>query len=160
MIIDNNAAVYLNYTLTDKDGNVLDKSPEGQPLAYLHGHQNIIPGLEKQLEGKSTGDKLTAVVEAAEAYGEYQEQAVQAIPREHFQGVDNIEVGMQFQSQAGDQVMLVTVKEVADDTITVDGNHPLAGKQLTFDVEITEVRTATDEELTHGHIHGVGGVQH
>lgn len=160
MIIDNNAAVYLNYTLTDKDGNVLDKSPEGQPLAYLHGHQNIIPGLEKQLEGKSAGDKLTAVVEAAEAYGEYQEQAVQAIPREQFQGVDNIEVGMQFQSQAGDQVMLVTVKEVSDDTVTVDGNHPLAGKQLTFDVEITEVRTATDEELTHGHIHGVGGVQH
>ncbi len=160
MTITKDSAVFFNYTLKDDQGNVLDQSPEGQPLAYLHGHDNIIPGLEKQLEGKSAGEKLTAVVEPAEAYGEYQEQAVQEVPRENFQGVDNIEVGMQFQSQAGDQVMLVTVKEVTDDIVKVDANHPLAGKQLTFDVEIAEVRSATEDEISHGHIHGAGGVQH
>lgn len=159
--IAKDSAVYFNYTLKDDDGNVLDQSPEGQPLAYLHGHGNIIPGLEKQLAGKSAGEKLVATVEPAEAYGEFQEQAVQSVPRENFQGVDNIEAGMQFQSQTADgQVMLVTVTEVTDELVTVDANHPLAGKRLTFDVEITEVRAATEDELSHGHIHGAGGVEH
>lgn len=116
--------------------------------------------MEKQLEGKSAGETLTATVEPAEAYGEYQEQAVQAVPRENFQGVENIEVGMQFQSEAGGQVMLVTVTDVTDEMVTVDANHPLAGKTLNFDVEITEVRAATEDELAHGHIHGKGGVEH
>lgn len=161
MTITKDSAVFFNYTLTDSDGNTLDQSPAGQPLAYLHGHSNIIPGLEKQLEGKSVGDKLTAIVEPSEAYGEYQEQGVQQIPREHFQGVEDIKVGMQFHSQAEDgQVMQVMVKAVADDVITIDANHPLAGKQLTFDVEIASIRAATEEEISHGHIHGEGGVQH
>ncbi len=161
MTIANNSAVSFNYTLTDKEGNILDKSPEGQPLTYLHGQGNLIPGLEKQLAGKKTGDSLTAVVEPAEAYGEYIEEAVQAVPREAFQGVDTIEVGMQFQSQAENgQPILVTVKEVSDKEVIIDANHPLAGKQLNFDVEITEVREATAEELEHGHVHGKGGVEH
>ncbi len=84
MTITKDSAVFFNYTLTDNEGNTLDQSPKGQPMGYLHGHSNIIPGLEKQLEGKSAGDKLTAIVEPAEAYGEYQEQAVQQVPREHF----------------------------------------------------------------------------
>lgn len=159
--IAKDSAVFFNYTLKDSEGNILDQSPEGQPLAYLHGHGNIIPGLEKQLEGKSAGESLVAVVEPSEAYGEFQEEAVQEVPRENFQGVDNIEVGMQFQSQSSDgQVMLVTVKEVTDTVVKVDANHPLAGKQLTFDVEIAEVRAGTEDEISHGHIHGTGGVQH
>ncbi len=160
MTISHNSAVFFHYTLTDKDGNVLDKSPEGQPLGYLHGHGNIIPGLEKQMLGKSVGEQFKAVIEPAEAYGEYQQAAVQSVPREHFQGVDNIEVGMQFQTQMGEQVGLVTVTDVADDNITVDANHPLAGKQLTFDVEIADIREATKEEIDHGHIHGKGGAHH
>ncbi len=161
MSITKDSAVFFHYTLTDNEGNTLDKTPEGQPLAYLHGHANIIPGLESQLEGKAAGDKFVAVVEAADAYGEYQEQAVQEVPREHFQGVDNIEAGMQFQTQAeSGQPMLVTVKKVTDEVVTVDANHPLAGKQLNFDVEIAEVRPATEEEISHGHVHGEGGVQH
>ncbi len=160
MTIAKNAAVSFHYTLTDDDGNVIDKSPEGQPLAYLHGHDNIVPGLEKQLEGKAAGDKLTAVVEPAEGYGERHEAAIQQVPREHFQGVDNIEVGMQFHAQAEGQVMQVTVVDVTDDMVTIDANHPLAGKQLTFDVEIADVRDATEEEIAHGHIHGDGGVHH
>lgn len=161
MTIAKDSAVFFNYTLTDAEGNTLDKSPEGQPMGYLHGHGNIIPGLEKQLEGKSAGDKLVAVVEPAEAYGEYQEQAIQQVPREHFQGVDTIEVGMQFQAQADNgQAMMVVVKEVSDEIVTIDANHPLAGKQLSFDVEIANVREATEDELAHGHVHGEGGVQH
>ncbi len=159
--ISKDSAVYFHYTLTDSDGTVIDKSKEGQPLPYLHGHNNIIVGLEKQLEGKSAGEKLTVVVEPSEAYGEHDPQGVQAIPRENFQGVDTIEVGMMFQSQTSDgNVVNVKVVEVTDDTVTVDANHPLAGQKLTFDVEIVEVRAGTEDELAHGHIHGVGGVQH
>ena len=157
--IAKDAAVRFNYILKDESGNVIDQS-QGEPLAYLHGHNNIIPGLEKELEGKSAGDSLTAVIEPADAYGEYQEQAVQQVPRANFQGVDNIQPGMQFQSEAEGQVMLVTVTDVNEDTVTVDANHPLAGKKLSFDVEIVEVRAATEDELNHGHVHGVGGVQH
>lgn len=161
MTIAKDSAVFFNYTLTDSEGNTLDQSPEGQPLGYLHGHNNIIAGLEEQLEGKSAGDKLVAVVEPADAYGEYHEEAIQQVPREHFQGVDDIQVGMQFQAQADNgQAMMVVVKEVSDDIVTIDGNHPLAGKQLSFDVEIADVREATEEELAHGHIHGDGGVHH
>ena len=158
--IAKDTAVKFNYTLKDDEGTILDQSPEGQPLAYLHGHSNIIPGLEQQLEGKSAGEKVNAVVEPVDGYGEYQEQAVQHVPRDNFQGVDDIQPGMQFQSQAGEQVMLVTVTEVNDEEVTVDANHPLAGKRLTFDVEIQEVRAATEEELGHGHVHGAGGVEH
>ncbi len=159
--IEKNSAVYFHYTLTDEQGTLLDQSTKGHPLAYLHGHGNIIHGLEKALEGKSAGEQFVVTIEPKDAYGEYQAEAVQEVPRENFQGVDNIEAGMQFQSQTPDGgVMLVTVKEVTESIVTVDANHPLAGKTLTFDVEIVEVRSATEEELAHGHIHGVGGVEH
>ena len=158
--IAKDTAVKFNYTLKDDDGNILDQSPEGQPLAYLHGHSNIIPGLEQQLEGKSAGERVNAIVEPVDGYGEYQELAVQKVPRDNFQGVEDIQAGMQFQSEAGGQVMLVTVTDVNDEEVTVDANHPLAGKRLTFDVEIQEVRAATEDELNHGHVHGAGGVEH
>lgn len=158
--VANDTVVKFNYTLTNDKGEMLDQS-RGEPLAYLHGHHNIIPGLEKQMTGKSAGDKFAATVAPEEAYGEYIAEAVQEVPRANFQGVDNIEVGMQFQSQTDDgQVMLVTVKDVNDELVVVDGNHPLAGATLTFDVEIVEVRAATADEIAHGHAHGVGGHQH
>lgn len=158
--VSQNKAVYFNYTLTNDNGDTLDQS-NGQPLAYLHGFGNIIQGLENALLGKSAGDKLTVTVEPADAYGEYSSDAVQEVPRANFQGVDNIEAGMQFQSQTEDgHVMLVTVRDVQGDIVVVDANHPLAGERLTFDVEITEVRDATEEELAHGHVHGVGGHHH
>lgn len=158
--IANDTVVSFNYTLTDENGEVLDKS-NGEPLAYLHGHHNIIPGLESALLGKKVGDKLTVTVEPKDGYGEYLAEAVQEVPRANFQGVDNIAVGMQFQTQTEDgHVMLVTVKDVNDDVVIVDGNHPLAGVTLTFDVEIVEVREATADEIAHGHAHGVGGHHH
>ena len=159
--INNNQVVQFHYTLKDDEGNIIDQSPEGQPLAYLHGYQNIIPGLEAQLVGKAVGDKFTASVEPADAYGEFDDAAVQEVPRENFQGVDNIQAGLQFQSQTEDgHVMLVTVKDVQDDMVIVDANHPLAGKKLHFDVEIADIREATPEELQHGHAHGAGGHHH
>ncbi|WII95624.1 peptidylprolyl isomerase [Moraxella haemolytica] len=158
--ISKDTIVQFNYTLTNEQGETLDQS-RGEPLAYLHGHHNIIAGLEAQMEGKVAGDKFVVTVAPADAYGEYLAEAVQSVPRANFQGVDNIEVGMQFQSQTDDgHVMLVTVKEVTDEEVVVDGNHPLAGQTLTFDVEIVEVRAATADEIAHGHAHGVGGHHH
>lgn len=157
--IQKDQVVSFHYTLTDEQGNVIDKS-EGQPLVYLHGHHNIIPGLENALVGNTVGDKLTVNVAPADGYGEYQPELVQEVPRQMFQGVDNIEAGMQFQAQTDDGVQVVIVKDVTADAVIVDANHPLAGQALTFDVEIVEIRAASSEELAHGHAHGVGGHHH
>lgn len=157
--IQNDSVVNFNYTLTNAAGDVLDKS-QGEPLVYLHGAHNIVPGLENAMFGKHVGDKFQVTVEPEEAYGEYQAEMVQEIPRNMFQGVDDIQVGMQFQAQADDGVQVVTVKEVTPELVIVDANHPLAGQALTFDVEIVAIRAATSEELEHGHAHGVGGHNH
>ena len=157
--IQNDQVVSFHYTLTDSNGTVLDKS-EGQPLVYLHGAGNIIPGLENALTGKTVGDKLVVNVPAAEGYGEYSAELVQEVPRNMFQGVDQIQPGMQFQAQTDDGIQVVTVKDVTDAVVIVDGNHPLAGQDLNFDVEIVEIRAASQEELDHGHVHGAGGHHH
>ena len=159
MTVENGKVVSFHYTLTNAQGDVLDQSQE-HPMPYLHGAGNIIPGLEKELAGKKVGDKLTVNVPAAEAYGEYHEQLVNDVPREAFQGVDQIEPGMQFQANTPEGVQVITVKAVCGETVTVDANHPLAGQDLNFDVEIVEVREATEEESAHGHVHGVGGHHH
>lgn len=158
--IDNNLVVSFNYTLKDADGNIIDQSPEGQPLPYLHGAGNIIPGLENALLGKTVGEKISVHVPAAQAYGEYNPDLVDTVPKEMFQGIDNIEVGMQFQAQTDHGVQIVTVKAVENDEIVVDANFPLAGQDLNFDVEIVDIREATAEEIEHGHVHGVGGHHH
>jgi FKBP-type peptidyl-prolyl cis-trans isomerase SlyD len=146
-----------NYTLTNDAGDVLDTSNGREPLAYLHGGGNIVPGLEKAMEGKSAGDTFKVDVEPGEGYGERHDALVQVVPREAFQGVDDIQPGMQFQAQSNQGVMSVTVTKIEDGQVTVDGNHPLAGETLHFDIEVTEVREATAEELEHGHAHGAGG---
>ena len=157
--IANNNVVSFHYTLTNAEGETLDQS-QGEPLAYLHGAGNIIPGLEKALEGKTVGDKFTVTIPAAEGYGEYNPDLVQEVPAQMFQGVENIEAGMQFQAQTDDGVQIVTVKAIEGDNIIVDANFPLAGQDLTFEVEIAEVRDASPEELEHGHVHGAGGHHH
>ena len=154
MKIQNNSAVSFHYTLTDDDGIRIDSSEGLEPLGYLHGAGNIIPGLEKALEGKTTGDSLTVAVTAAEGYGEVQKELIQEVPKEAFQGIDTIEVGMQFEAQTGQGgTVPVTVVAVTDELVTVDGNHPLAGKNLNFDVTIEDVREATEEQLARGHLH-------
>ena len=161
MQIAENAVVAIHYTLTNDAGDTLDSSRErDEPLAYLHGHGNIIPGLEKALLGKQTGDTLKVTVEPAEGYGERHEGLIQEVPREAFQGVDELEPGMQFQASTDAGPRMFTITDVQDDVVTVDGNHPLAGATLHFDVEIAEVRAASAEELSHGHVHGPGGHEH
>jgi FKBP-type peptidyl-prolyl cis-trans isomerase SlyD len=160
MKIADNTVVVIDYTLTDNDGSVIDSSEGAGPLAYLHGAGNIITGLEEALLGKEAGDKVTASIEPEKAYGERHEQLKQDVPRELFTGIEKIELGMQFQSETEQGPVLVTVVEVNDDMITVDGNHPLAGVHLNFDVDVREVREATQEELDHGHVHGEGGHHH
>ena len=161
MTIKENSAVSFHYTLTDDDGQQLDSSAGKEPLAYLHGAGNIIPGLENALTGKAVGDSMSVAVSAAEGYGEVQNELIQDVPRTSFQGVDEIEVGMQFEAQTGQGgTVPVTVTAVSDETVTVDGNHPLAGKNLNFDVSIEAVRDATEEELEHGHVVAHGGHEH
>ncbi|MCS4503534.1 peptidylprolyl isomerase [Arhodomonas aquaeolei] len=153
MQISKDKVVAIDYTLKDNDGEVLDASPEGQPLQYLHGAGNIIPGLENALEGKAAGDDVSVTVEPAEAYGERDDRLQQEVPMEMFQGVDKVEPGMRFQAQTQAGTQVVTVAAVDGETVTVDANHPLAGQTLNFEVKVSEVREATNEELEHGHIH-------
>ncbi|MCG6864475.1 MAG: peptidylprolyl isomerase [Thiogranum sp.] len=160
MHIEARKVVTLNYTLTDKEGNVIDQSTDSS-FAYLHGASNIIPGLESALTGKAAGDSLNVSVEPSEAYGERDPEKTQSVPRNMFPEDTEIEVGMQFHAQGpGGETLVVTIAEVEGDTITVDGNHPLAGIPLNFAVEVIEVRDASEEELDHGHVHGPGGHDH
>ncbi|SFX10944.1 FKBP-type peptidyl-prolyl cis-trans isomerase [Marinospirillum alkaliphilum] len=148
-----NKVVGIHYTLTNNEGQVLDSSQGGNPLYYLHGHSNIIPGLEKQLEGCTTGDAFEVTVEPSEGYGERDDNLVQQVQREAFQGVDSIEPGMQFQTQGPGGTMVVTVVDANDQVVTIDANHPLAGVALNFKGSVESVRDASDEEVQHGHAH-------
>ncbi len=160
MQVAKDKVVSINYTLTDDQGTLLDSSKGREPLAYLHGAGNIIPGLEQALEGKSAGENLTVRVPPEEGYGERDDRLQQEVPREMFEGVDRVEPGMQFQAQTPAGTQIVTVRQVSDESVTVDANHPLAGVALNFEVDVVEVRDATDEELSHGHVHGPEGHAH
>jgi FKBP-type peptidyl-prolyl cis-trans isomerase SlyD len=154
MNIDEKRAVSIHYTLTNEQGEKLDSSEGQDPLRYLHGASNIIPGLENALVGKTTGEKVSVTVQPEDAYGEINPEMIQIVPREAFEGIDDIQAGMQFQASGPDgQTQVVTIKAVGEEGVTVDGNHPLAGQVLNFDVSIEEVRDATEEEIAHGHVH-------
>ena len=153
MKIINHKVVGIHYTLKDASGDQLDTSDGGDPLRYLHGAGNIVEGLEKALTDKEKGDQVQVVVEPAEGYGEYNEGLKQSVPKAAFEGVDTIEVGAQFEAQSDNGAVSVVVTEVSEDTVVVDGNHPLAGQALHFDVTITDVRDASEEEIAHGHVH-------
>lgn len=154
LLIGDNAVVSIHYKLSDAEGNEIENSAGSDPLKYLHGVGNLIPGLETALVGKSAGDELTVAVPPEEAYGEVVPQLVQEVDREIFQGVDTVEPGMAFQSQTQDgSVQRIVVTEVDGDRVTIDANHPLAGVELHFDVQVVDVRPATDEEVEHGHVH-------
>ncbi len=156
MTITSGKVITINYILKDDDGKLIDKSDDSS-FAYLHGHSNIIPGLEQALENRSQGDSFNLVLEPKDAYGEYNPAITQVIPRAAF-GEAEIEVGMQFhaESDAG-QPVLITISEINGDDITIDGNPPLAGVTLHYEVEVMDIRDATDDELSHGHVHAHGG---
>lgn len=160
MQIADRSVVSIHYTLKNDKGEVLDSSAGSEPLVYLQGSGNIIVGLENALVGKTVGDKLSVKIPPAEGYGERDPKAVQDVPRRAFQGVRDIKVGMSFTAEGPHGPTRVTVVRIAGDMVTIDGNHQLAGETLHFDVEITGVREASEEELAHGHVHGEGGHHH
>lgn len=147
MQIADNTLVSIDYTLTDGDGEVIDSSKGREPLTYVHGTGQLIPGLEAALEGQSAGDDVEVEVAPRDGYGERDERLVQAVPRSAFQGVDRVEKGMRFQARADSgQARLITVTAVEGDTVTIDANHPLAGKPLHFKVSVVEVREPGEGE--------------
>ncbi len=160
-MIKQNSVVTMHYELKDAEGEVLDSSKGQEPLVYLHGAGNIIVGLEEELEGKAVGDNVNAVISPEKAYGLPVEALVQTVPKEAFGAeIDKVEVGMRFQAETEQGPVPVVVTGMDEATVTVDGNHPLAGKELHFDVSIAEIRDASQEEIDHGHVHGPGGHQH
>jgi FKBP-type peptidyl-prolyl cis-trans isomerase SlyD len=160
MQITINAAVSIHYTLTDKSGEVLDTSDGGEPLSYLHGRGNLIPGLEKELEGKEEGAKFNITIPPEEAYGIRDDNLVRKVSRSSFKEIQDLQPGMQIQSKNENGAEIFTITKIKDDEVTIDGNHSLADETLTFDIEVTAVREATEEELSHGHVHGPDGHNH
>ncbi|MCE9793158.1 peptidylprolyl isomerase [Shewanella indica] len=157
MQITQHSAVTIHYRLTDAKGQLIESSFEADPMVYLHGMENLIPGLEKALEGKSEGDTLEVTIDAEEAYGPYHDGLRQEVPLEAFGDIQDIVPGMRFIAETEMGQRPVQVTEVLDNSVIVDGNHPLAGQSLTFNVEVMDVREATAEEIAHGHIHAHGG---
>lgn len=155
MTIDNNKVITIDYTLYDEQKNVLDTTQNEEPLSYIHGIGAIIPGLESALMGKTVGDEINVTVNPEDGYGVRNENLVMQVNKKEFQKAYNndVRIGMMFQAQTGDRISLFTITEIGDESLTVDGNHPLADMTLEFDVKIVDIRDATEEELEHGHIH-------
>jgi FKBP-type peptidyl-prolyl cis-trans isomerase SlyD len=160
MQISKHTVAMIEYELTDDSGEVLDTSKGRGPLGYVHGVGSLIPGLESELEGKTGGDAFKVKVAPENAYGERVDEMVQAIPRSEMPADVDITVGMQFQAESPSGAQVVTVVGIDDETVTLDANHPLAGVSLNFDVQVLEVREASEEEIEHGHPHGPGGHEH
>ena len=160
MKITKNAVASLAYTLTNDDGEIIDSSDADAPLAYIHGIGSLIPGLEKELEGKLAGDELTVHVAPADAYGERNDEMIHPVPRSQMPPDAELEIGMQLQAESEHGVHIVTVVALEGDTVMLDANHPLAGVALNFEVTVVDVRDATAEELEHGHVHGPDGHDH
>jgi len=160
MQITRHKAVSINYTLTNDKGEALDSSEGRDPLAYIHGTGTLINGLETALDGKAVGDSLQVSIKPEDAYGMRDDSMVRVVPKEAFGDEVELEVGMVFQSSGEQGPKMIVVTGIDGEEVTVDGNHPLAGEHLNFDVEVVGVRDATAEELDHGHIHGPGGHEH
>ena len=160
MIVEKDKAVSFHYTLKNAEGKQMETSREKDPMSYLHGANNIIAGLEKAMEGHAVNDEFSVTVEPEDAYGVRNEKNVQRIPLKRLKGIGKVSVGQVLNLQTNNGQVQVTVLKVGRFNVDVDGNHPLAGNQLTFDVEIMDIRDASEEELEHRHVHGPGGHQH
>jgi len=160
MQISRDTVASFHYTLRGDDGSEIENSREGDPIAYLHGHGNILPGLEAQLEGHAAGDQLSVSLSAADAYGERDPEAVARVPLKHLVYTGRLQPGMVAGVRTEQGVRQVMVLKVGKFNADVDTNHPLAGRALSFDIEVLEVRQASAEEVGHGHAHGAGGHHH
>ena len=156
MQIGKHKVVTIDYILTNNDGEVLDASEGQKPLAYIHGMEFMIPGLEHALEGKSKGDSLSVTVEPTDGYGKRDEDLVKVVERSMFEDIDQLEPGMQFEAETDDGIEVVRVMDVEGDKVIVDANHPLADITLSFEVRVIGVREASKEEIDHGHVHDAG----
>ena len=156
MKITNNSVVVMHYAVSDSEGTLIDSSYDHKPMAIIQGTGYLIPGLEDALIDHQSGDKFEVAVSAEQAYGDRHDEYVQTVQKELLQGVEELAVGTQLRASTDDGEQTVIVIDVTDDEVTVDGNHPLAGLDLRFEVEILDVRAATEEELAHGHIHDEG----
>lgn len=160
MKIENNKVVGIEYTLKDKSGKIMD-SNEGQELLYfIQGQGNIVPGLEKAMAGKSSGDSFEVVVKAADGYGEYNEELIRRIPLDVVKHLKNLEIGGMLQAQGPDGVEVLTITDINDKELVLNGNHPMAGHDLYFNIRVGEIREATKDEMEHGHAHGPDGHHH
>ncbi len=160
MKISNDSVVSIHYTLTNDSGEVLDSSQGREPLAYLQGHGNIIPGLENALLDKEAGDKLKVTVKPDQGYGQRNDSMIQEVDITNFQEPEEVKPGIRIRVETNQGVSIAVVTKVEGEKVTLDMNHPLAGETLHFDVEVTEVRAASQDEISHGHVHGPGGHQH
>jgi FKBP-type peptidyl-prolyl cis-trans isomerase SlyD len=160
MIAEKDKVVTFHYMLKNADGEQMESSHDGDPITYLHGANNIVTGLEKAMEGHAIKDSFTAKLEPEEAYGVRNENNIQRVPLKRLKGIGKISVGQVLNLQTNKGQVQVTVLKVGRFNVDVDGNHPLAGQQLTFDVEVADIREASKEELEHRHVHGPGGHQH
>jgi FKBP-type peptidyl-prolyl cis-trans isomerase SlyD len=155
MQVARNRVVTIDFTMYDgEDDQVLETSQNDTPLVYMHGIGELPEGLEEELEGKQAGDEVRITLDPADAYGEYDESLVQAVPREQFEGIDDIEVGMRFEADTEDGPRVVHVVGLEDDEVIVDANEPYAGRTVRFEVKVLGVREASTDELEHGHVHG------
>ncbi len=154
MKIIDQSVVSIHYTLTDKEGTILDSSEGEKPMTYLHGAGGIIPGLERELIGKTIGDKLHVTVQPEDGYGLVKPELLQTMPLSAFEGIDDLKEGMQLQAEDDDgNSTMILVRKIDGNEVTIDGNHPLVGLVLNFDVTVEAIRKATPEELDHGHVH-------
>jgi FKBP-type peptidyl-prolyl cis-trans isomerase SlyD len=161
MKITQHSVVSMHYTLTDSEGTELDSSSGSEPLTYLHGTGGLIPGLEREMEGRGAGESFKATIEADDGYGQADPQLIQQVPLESLSQIENLEVGMQLQSQSPDgHTRVIVVESIGEENATLNANHPLAGVTLHFEVSIESIREATEEELEHGHAHGGDGHSH
>ncbi|MEO8386444.1 MAG: peptidylprolyl isomerase [Betaproteobacteria bacterium] len=161
MVIDQNAVVTLEAKLKDSDGNALGS--ESETMVYLHGgHGGIFPLVEQGLAGKQLGDEFFISLQPEDAFGEYDEELIRVEPQSVFPA--NVAIGMQFEGvppgEEDDRWIVYTVTDIADGQVVIDGNHPLAGERLLFSCIVKDIRPATAEELSHGHVHGVHGAHH
>jgi len=154
MKIEKDRVVSIHYKLTGDDGDQIDSSADGDPLILLHGAHGVIPGVEQALDGREVGDEFQVTVQPDDGYGPLHPELIQSVPRTLFDGVDEIRAGMRFQAEGPNgEVQVILVRDVGETEVSVDGNHPLAGKVLHFDIKVKSVREATPEELEHGHVH-------
>ncbi|MFN4896618.1 MAG: peptidylprolyl isomerase [Pseudomonadota bacterium] len=160
-LVGKDMVVTFHYTLRNEAGEILDSSSGAEPLSYLHGYRNIVPGLEKAMLGKAVGAQFKVTVEPAEGYGEREDEMVIQVPKKEWTLPDHVGAGevVELQSPEG-QVVPAVIVEIGSEVVVLDANHPLAGEQLFFEIELTDIRTATKEELEHGHVHGAGGHEH